>query len=178
MSDILRPRGLQYTRLPCSSLSPRVCSNSCPMSQWCHPTVSSSVALFLCPWSFPIFLGLFQRVGFSVSRLFVSGDQTIRASASASVLPMNIQSWFPLGLISLQSKGLSRVFFSITIWKHQFFSTQPSLWFNSHIHTWLLEKPWLYVGSLFFYSLKHTHILLLAWNISYFVQEPFQGKKS
>ena len=175
MSDILRPCGLQYARLPCSSLSPGVCSNSCPMSQWCHPTMSSSVALFLCPQSFP------ASGSFPMSRLFVSGDQTIRASASASVLPMNIQSWFPLGLtglLSLQSKGLSRVFFSTTIWKHQFFSTQPSLWFNSHIHTWLLEKPWLYVGSLFFYSLKHTYILLLALNISYVVQEPFQGKKS
>ena len=142
--------------------------------QPCHPLLPSSSAPDPSQ-----FLGVFSNESaFPVSRLFVSGDQNIRASASASVLPMNIQSWFPLGLISLQSKGLSRVFFSTTIWKHQFFSTQPSLWFNSHIHTWLLEKPWLYVVSLFFYSLKHTHILLLALNIPYFVQEPFQGKKS
>ena len=175
MSDILRPHGLQYTRLPCSSLSPGVCSNSFPMSKWCHPTMSSSIAPFLCSQSFP------ASGSFSMSWLFALGDRSIRVSASASVLPMNTQSWFPLGLtglISLQSKGLSRVFFSTTIWKHQFFNTQPSLLFNSHICTWLLEKPWLYVGSLFFYSLKHTHKLLLALNISYLVLEPFQVEKS
>ena len=85
---------------------------------------------------------------FPVNRLFASGGQSIGASVSASVLPVNIQDWFPLGLtglISLQSKRLSRVFCSTTIWKHQFFSTQLSLWANSHIHTWLLEKPWIWL---------------------------------
>ena len=108
-------------------LLPWVCSNSCPLSQLCHPTISSSVIPFSSsPQFFP-----------------ASGGQRIGASASASVLPMNIQGWFPLGvtgLSSLQSKGLSRVFNS-TVQKHQFFDTQPSLWSNCHIHTWLLEKP-------------------------------------
>ena len=98
--------GLQHSRLPCPSLSPRVCSNSCPLSQWCSPTISSSVALFSCPQSFP------ASWSFPVSRLFTSSGQGIGASASTPVLPMNIQGWYPLGLtglISLQSKGLSRV---------------------------------------------------------------------
>ena len=150
-SNSLQHHGLQHARLPCPSLSPRVCSKSCPLSWWCHPIISSSVALFSsCPQSF-------QASGsFPVSRFFTSSGQRIGASASASVLPLNIQGWFqsntqslfPLGLtglISLLSKGLSRVFCSITIWKHQFFGAQPSLWPRSHIHTWLLEKPqpWL-----------------------------------
>ena len=108
------------------------CSNSCPLIQWCHPTVSSSVAPFSsCPQSFP------ASWSFLVSQLFTSGGQRIAASALASVLPMNIQSWFPLGLvglISLLSKGLSGVFSSPTVWKCQFFSAQPSLWSSSHIH--------------------------------------------
>ena len=140
------PPGLEHPRLPCSSLSPRVCPNSCPLNRWCHPTISPSVTPFLsCPQSFPALRS------FPMSWLFTSGDQSIGASvsASASFLPMNIQDWFPFGLIGLiflQSKGLSRVFSSTTIQKHQFFGTQPSLWSNSHIHTWLLEKPqlWLY----------------------------------
>ena len=134
----LQPHWLQHTRLPCLSLSPRGCSNSCPLNRWCHPTISSSVTLFSCPQSFPA-----SRT-FQMSQLFISGGQSIGASVSASVLPMNIQSWFPIGwtgLISLQSQGLSRVFSSITIRKHHFFGTQPSLWSNSHICTWLLEKP-------------------------------------
>ena len=122
----------------CPSLSPIICSNSCPLSQWCHPTISSSVTHFCaCSLSFP------ASGSFSVSLLFISGGQSVGALASASVLPMNIQDWFPLGLtglISLLSQGLSRVFSSTTIWKHQFISLQTSLWFNSHIHTWLLEK--------------------------------------
>ena len=137
-SNTLQPHRLQYARLPCPPLSPRVCSNSCPLSQWCHTTTSSSVSsLSSCPQSFPI------SGSFPMSQLFASGGQTIGASASASGLPINIQGWFPLGLtglISLESKGLSKVF-STTIQKHQFFGTQPSLWSNSHVYTWLLEKP-------------------------------------
>ena len=120
--------------------SPGVCSNSCPLSQWCHPTISSSVVPFSsCPQSFP------ASGSFPVSQTFASGGQSI--GASASVLPMNSQGWFPLGLtglISLLSKGLSRVFFSTTIRKHQFFGTQPSLSSKSFC-TWLLEKAWLWL---------------------------------
>ena len=147
MSDSLWPYGLQHTRLPCPSLSPRVCSNSCSLSPWCHPTITSSVTHFSCHQSFP------ASGSFPVSWLFASGSQS--NGASASVLPMNIQGWFPSGLtgmISLQSKGLSRVFSITTVWKHQFFSAQPSLWSNSHIHTWLLEKlsltRWTFVGKV------------------------------
>ena len=108
-------------------------------TQWCHPTISSSVIPFSpCPQSFP------ASGSFPMSWLFASGSQSVGTSALASVIPMNIQDWFPLGLtgrISLQSKGLSRVFSSTTVQGCQFFSTQPSLWSNSHIHTWLLEKP-------------------------------------
>ena len=107
---------LQHTRLPCPSLSHRVCSNSCPLSQWCHPTISSSVTLFSsCLQSFP------GSGSFPVSWHLASGGQSIGASASTSVLLMNIQGLFPLGVtgwITLQSKGLSRVFSNITIWKH------------------------------------------------------------
>ena len=135
MSDSLRPHGLQHTRLPCPSLSLRVCSDLCPLSQWCCLTISSSDTPFsFCPQSFPT-SGYFPK-----SQLFISGGQSIRASVSTSVLPMNIQDGFPLGLtglISLLSKGLSRVFSSTIVWKHQSFSAQPSLWSNSHIHTWL-----------------------------------------
>ena len=138
MSDSLWPHGLQHARLPCSSPSPRACWNSCPLSQWCPLTISSSVnPFFSCLQSFP------ASGSFPVSQLIASGGQSIRASASASVLPMNVQGWFPLGLtgsISLLLKGLSRVFSSTTVWKHKFFDTWPSLWSNSDIHTWLLEK--------------------------------------
>ena len=123
VSDSLRPHGLQHTRLPCPSLFTWVCSNSCPLSQWCHPTISSSVIPFsFCPQSFPV------SGSFPMRQLFSLGDQSI--GASASVLPMNIQGWFPLGLtglISLQSKELSRLFSSTTVRKHQFFGTQPFL---------------------------------------------------
>ena len=116
-------------RLPCPSLSPGACSNSCPLSQWCHPTISSSVVPFSsCLQSFP------ASGSFPMNPLFAAGGQSIGASASASVLPKNIQGWFPLGftsLISLLSKGLSRVFSSTTVRKHQFFGTQPTLWSNS-----------------------------------------------
>ena len=134
MSGSFWPHGLQHTRLPCPSLSPRVCSNSYPLSQWRHPTNSSSLTPFP-PQSSP------TSGSFSMSRPLASGGKSI--GASASVLPMNIQGWFSLGLtalISLQSKGLSRVFCSTTVQKHQFFGVQPSLWFNCHICTWILEK--------------------------------------
>ena len=130
--------GLQHTRLPCPSLSSRVCLNSCPLSWWWHPTIASSVTLSSsCSQSVP------ASESFPVSQLFASGGQSIGVSASASVHLMNIQGWFPLGLIGLilLSKGLSRVFSSTTIQKHQFFSAQLSSWSNSYIHTWLLEKP-------------------------------------
>ena len=141
MSNSLKPHGLQHARLPCHLPTPRACSNSCPSSWWCHPIISSSVVPFSpCLQSFP------APGTFPMSQFFSSGGQTIQASASASVLPMNIQYWFPLeltGLISLQSKGLSIVFSNTTVQKHQFFSAQFSLQSNSHIHTWLLEKPFL-----------------------------------
>ena len=144
MSDSLRPHELQYTKLPCPSLSPRVCSNSCPLSRWCHPTISSSVSLFFsCPQSFP------ASGSFPVSQLFTSGGQSIGTSAlaSVSVLPMNIQDWSPwgvTGLISLQSKGLSTVFSSTTVWKLQFFSSLPSHG-PAHIRTWLWKNHnWLH----------------------------------
>ena len=130
---------LQHARLPCLSLSPRAGSNSCPLSWWFYLTILSSVTSFSsCSQSFP------ATSSFPISWLFDSGGQNIGASASALVLPMNIQGLFPLGLtglISMKSKGLSRVYSSTTIRKHQLFNTQPSLWSNSHIHTWLLEKP-------------------------------------
>ena len=129
--------GLQHTKLQCPSPCSAACSNSCPLSQWCFPTISSYVIPFSsCVQPFP------TSGSFPMNWLFASGSQSIRASAS--VLPMNIQGWFPLGLtglISLLSKGLSRVFSSTTIQKHQFFSVQLSLWSSSHIHTWLEEKP-------------------------------------
>ena len=128
----LRPHGQQHAGLPCPSPTPRACSNSCPLSWWCHPTISSSVIpVSSCLQSFP------ASGSFPVSQFFKSGGPSIGASASASVLPMNIQNWFPLewtGLI-LQSKGLPRVFSNTTVQQHQF------LWSNSHIHTLLLAKP-------------------------------------
>ena len=125
MSDSLRPHGLQQTRLPCPSPTPGIYSNSCPLSQWCHPTISSSVVPFSpCLQSFP------ASGSFQMSQLFTSGGKSTGVSASVSVIPMNIQDWFPLGWtswISLQSKGLSRVFSNTTVQKHQFFTAQLSL---------------------------------------------------
>ena len=125
MSDSLRPHGLQQARPPCTSPTPGVCSNSCPLSRCCHPTISSSVVPFSSHLqSFPAW-GSFQ-----MSQFFISGGQSIEVSVSASVLPVNIQDWFPLGWISwisLQSKGLSRVFSNTTVQKHQFFCTQFAL---------------------------------------------------
>ena len=118
MSDSLQPHGLQYTRPPCLSPTPRVYPNSCPLSRWCHPTISS------CPQSFP------ASGSFQMSQLFTWGSQSIGVSASTSVLPINTQDWSPLGWtgwISLQSKGLSRVFSNTTVPKHPFFGAQLSL---------------------------------------------------
>ena len=131
--------GLQHSRPPCPSPTHGVYSNSCPLSQWCHSAISSSAVPFSsCFQSFP------ASGSFPTSQFFTSGGQSIGVSASASVLPMDIQGWFSIGLtgwISLQSKGLARVFSNTTVQKHQFFGAQLSLWSNSHIHTWLLEKP-------------------------------------
>ena len=146
VSNSLQPHGLQHTRLPCPSLSPRVCSNSCPLSWWCHPTILTSLVPFSSfPQPFP------ASGSFPMSWFFASGGQSIGVSASASVLPMNIQDSFPLGLTALIS-CCPRICFSITIWKHQFFGTQPSLWSNSHIHTWILEKPQLWHMDFYWQS--------------------------
>ena len=139
MSNSLQPHAQQHARLPCPSPSPKVCSSSYPLSRWCHPNILSSVSsrFFSCPQSFPASGSL------PMSQFLSSGGQSTGVSASASVLPMNIQGWFPLGLtvlITLQSKGLSRVFSSTIIWKNQFVDAQPSLWSNSHMSTWLHEN--------------------------------------
>ena len=139
VSDSLRPHELQHTRPPCPSPTPGVHSDPSPSSQWCHPAISSSVAPFSsCPQSLP------ASESFPMSQLFAWGGQSTGVSALASFLPMNTQGWSPLertGWISLQPKGLSRVFSNNTVQKHQFFSTQLSSQSNSHIHTWPLEKP-------------------------------------
>ena len=138
VSDSLWPHELQHARPPCLSPTPGVYSNSCPSSRWCHPAISSSVIPFSsCPQSLP------ASGSFPVSQLFAWGGQSIGVSASTSVLPMNTQDWSPLGWtgwISFQSKGLSRVFSSTIVQKHQIFGTQLFLQSNSHLHTWPLEK--------------------------------------
>ena len=123
MHNTLRTHGLKHTRLPCPSSTPGAYSNSCPLSQWCHPIISSSVIHFSCLQSLP------ASGHFPMSHFFASVGQSIGVSDSASVLPMNIQDWLPLGLtdLILQFKGLSRVFSSTTVQKHHFFSTQLSL---------------------------------------------------
>ena len=130
---------LQHARPACPSPTPRIYSNSCPSSRWCHPAISSSVIPFSsCPQSLP------ASGSFPMSQLFAWGDQSIGVSASPSVLPMNTQEWSPLGWTgwtSLQSKRLSRVFSSTIVQKHQFFRAQLSSQSNFHIHTWPLEKP-------------------------------------
>ena len=139
VSNSLWPHGPQHARPPCPSPTPGAHPNPCPLSRWCHPTISSSVVPSCsCPQSFP------ASGSFPVSQLFTWGGQSIGVSASTSVLPMNTQGWWPLGWtgwISLQSKGLSRVFSNTRVQKHQFFGAQFPLEPNSHIHTWLLEKP-------------------------------------
>ena len=139
VSNSLQPHGLQHTMPPCPSPSPRVCPSSRSLHRWCHPAVSSSDTLFsFCPQSFPA-----SRT-FPVSQLFASDDQTYGPSASASILPMSIQGCFSLrltGLTFLLSKGLSGVFSSTTVWKHQFLGILPSLWSSSHNQTWPLGRP-------------------------------------
>ena len=140
MSDTMQPHGLQHTKPLCPSPTPGVYSNSCPLSRWCHPTISSSVIPFSsCLQSFP------ASGSFQMSQFFERGGQSIGVSASTSILPVNIQDWFPLGStgwISSQSKSLSRVFSNTTVQKHQF-----SLGSNSRIHIWLLEKPYLWLDE-------------------------------
>ena len=174
LSNSLWPRGLQHAQLPCPSQSPGACSNSYPLSQWCHPTISSSVIPFSsCPQSFP------KSGSFPVSQFFTSGGQSFGTSVSASVLSMSIQDWFPLGWtgwISLQSKGFSRVFSNTTVQKHQFFSTQLSFWSSSHMTTGktIALTRWTFVGkvmSLLFNMLSRLVItflprskrLLISW---------------
>ena len=151
MSDSLRPHESQHARPPCPSPTPRVHSNSHPLSQWCHPAIPSSIVSFSsCPQSLP------ASESYQMSQLFASGGQSIRVSASIPVLPVNAQDWFPLGWtgwISLQSKGLSRVFSNTTVQKHNFFGAQLSSQSNSHIHTWTTGKTialtrWTFVGQV------------------------------
>ena len=135
--DCLWLLGLQHTGPPCPSPSPGVCPSSCSLCQWCRPAISSSDTLFFCPQTFP------ESGTFLVSRLFTSDDQNPGASASVSVLPVNIQGWSPLrltGLISLLFRGLSGVFSSIAVRRHQFFGTLPFLSSSSHNHTWPLAR--------------------------------------
>ena len=138
VSDSLRPRESQYARPPCPSPTPGVHSDSRPSSQWCHPAISSSVIPFSsCPQSLP------ASESFPTSQLFTWGGQSSGVSALASVLPKKSQGWSSewTGWLSLQSKGLSRVFSNTTVQKHQFFGAQPSSQSNDHIHTWPQEKP-------------------------------------
>ena len=138
VSDSLRPHESQHTSPPCPSPTPGVYSDSRPLSPWCHPAISSSVIPFSpCPQSLP------ASESFSMSQLFSWGGQSTGVSALATFLPKKSQGWSPsqwTGWVSLQSKGLSRVFSNTTVQKHQFFGAQPSSQSNSHIHTWLLEK--------------------------------------
>ena len=139
VSDALWPHELQHARPPCLSQTPGVHPNSCPSSQWCHPAIWSSVVPFSSwPQSLP------ASESFPMNQLFIWGGQSPGVSALASFLPKKSQGWSPsewTGWISLQSKGLSRVFSNTTVQKHQFFGAQPSSQSNSHIHTWPLEKP-------------------------------------
>ena len=152
MSDSLLPHELQHARLPCPSPSPGACSNSCPSSQWCHPTISSSVT------SFSSCLQSFLALGsFPVSWLFASGDQSIGASASALVLPVNIQGWFPLGLtglLSLQSKELSEIFSNTAVQKHQLFLRCPVFFMAQLSHLYMTtgktiaSTVWTFLGKV------------------------------
>ena len=164
MSNSLQPHGLQHARLLCPSPTPEACSNLCP-SWWCHPTISSSVIPFSsCLQSFP------SSGSFPISQFFTSGSQSFGASASASVLPMNIQDWFPLewtGWISLQSKGFSGVFSNITVQKHQFFGAQLSSQSNSHPYmttgkTIALTR-WTFVGKVMFLLLNMLSRLVVTF---------------
>ena len=178
MSDCLRPHGLQHARLLCPPLPPRH-SNSCSLNWWCHPTIVFSATLFSSYLqSSP------ATESFPMSRLFTSDGQNMGASASALILPMNIQCGFLLGLaglISLLSKGLSRAFFSTTVWKHQFFGTPASLWTNTHICTWktIILTRWTFVGKVMSLLLNmmsrfviaflpKSNRLLISWLQSWF----------
>ena len=159
MSDSLWPRGPQHTRLACPSPTPGVYSNSCPLSRWCHPTISSSVVPFSsCLRSFP------ASGSFLMSQFFTSGGRRIEVSSSASVLPMNIQDWFPLGLtgVILQSKGLSRVFSNTTVQKHQFFSflSSPTL-ISIHSFQLLLIGSQVRQGLILSNLFESRHVYLL-----------------
>ena len=167
MSNSLQPHGLQHTRLPCPSPTPRAYSNSCPSRRWYHPTISSSVIPFSCLQSFP------ASVSFPLSWFFVSNGQSIGVSASASVLPMNIQDWFPLGWtgwISLQSKGLSRVFSNTTVEKHPFFDTQAECQRTDASGKTIALTWWTFVDkvmSLLFNMLSRLVIKkIYRWQIS------------
>ena len=171
VSDSLRPYELQHARPPCLSPTPRVFSNSCPSSRWCHSAISSSVVPFSsCPQSLP------ASGSFPVSQLFASGGESIQVSASASVLPMNTQDWSPLGWtgwISLQSKGLARVFSNTTVQKHPFFGAQLSSVQLSHPHMslqpWPLGEWWIFIsacGDPFYFCGLSCHVCsftLLIW---------------
>ena len=165
---------LQHASLPCPSLSPKVCSNSCPSSQRCHPNVSSSVAPFSsCPQSFP------ASGSFPMSQLFASGGRSIEAAVSGSVFPMNIQGLFPLGwtgLISLLSMGFSRVFSSTTIRKHQFFGAQPSLWPNSHICT----RPYILFWGKQYYGPRPwaSQVVLATGNTEFLYHQNIHSNRS
>ena len=139
MSDSLRPHESQHASPPCPSPTPGIHSDSCPSSQWCHPAIPSSVVPFSsCSQSLP------ASKSFPMSQLFTWGGQSTGVSALASFLPKKSQGWSPsewAGWISLQSKGLSRVFSNTTVQKHQFFGAQPSSQSNSNTHTWPQEKP-------------------------------------
>ena len=166
VANSLQPHRLQHGRLPCTSRTPGACSNSCPLSQWCHPTISDSVVPFSsCPQSFP------ATRSFLVSQFFTAGGQIIGVSASASVLPMDIQDLFSLGLTGLisLSKLLSRVFSCTTVQNHQFLGSQLSLWSKSHIYTWLLEKPQLWLLQSFVGKVMSLlfNMLLPAWHFSW-----------
>ena len=176
MSDFLQPHGLKQTRLPCPSPTPGAYSNSCPLSQWCHPTIPSSVVPFSSHLqSFP------ASGSFQMSQLFASGAQSTGVSASALVLPMNIQDWFPLGWtgwISLQSKGHSRVFSNTTVQKHQFLGTQLSYSFFDFIFPWLgqckyfhKDRNWKQMNSVSQQEeilLVSSHILATTNTLIYF----------
>ena len=161
MSNSLQPHGLQHTRLPYPSPAPRACSDSCPPSCWCHPTISSSVIPFSsCLQSFP------PSVSFPVSQFFTSGGQSIGVSALASVLPMKIQDWFPLGLtgwISLKSKGLSRFFSNTMIQKHQF--TFLFLYFYENKKFALSCCPSFMSQDNFSWPIRLCYSYLLGWNL-------------
>ena len=164
MSDSSWPHELQHIKLPCPWLSPGVCSNSCPLSWWCHPITSFSAAPFsACLQSFP------ASGSFPMTCLLASGGQYIGASASESIFPMNIHKWsFRIDWLDLLAvQGISRVFFNTTVWKHQFFSAQLSLRSNSHSHTWLLEENialtiWTFVSKVMSLLLNMLSRLVIA----------------